>query len=297
MKALEKIDLETATVILSERAFSWFENLVRSLPNILIAIIIFIMFLFIASFMRKLSSKLLSKLSYSVSVINLSKTTVYYCTLFIGLFICLEILNLEKTVTSILAGAGVIGLALGFAFQEIASNFIAGIIIAMREPYRIDDIIEIQGFQGIVTEINLRTTNITTFAGLEVIIPNKTMFTEPLTNYTSTPTRRMDLKVGISYAENLDKVEEVTLKAVETISNRDESKEPEFYYEEFGDSSINFTVRVWVKYPNNQAYILSRHEAVKNIKRAYDSNGITIPFPIRTLDFGIKGGKQLKEML
>lgn len=292
-----KIDADTAVTILSERALSWYEAMVKSLPNIFVAIILFILFIFIASAIRRITSEVLVKLSYSVSIINLTKTTIYIFTLLIGLFICLEILSLEKTVTSILAGAGVIGLALGFAFQEIASNFIAGIIIALREPYRLNDIVEIQNFRGIVSEINLRTTHITTFEGLEVIIPNKIMFTEPFTNFTSTPTRRMDLKVGISYAEDLDVVEEVTLKAVEFIPNRDESRPVEFFYDEFGDSSINFSVRIWVKYPHNQAFLTARHEAVKRIKKAYNSHGITIPFPIRTLDFGIKGGKPLDQIL
>ena len=297
MKSLKKVDVGTTTELLSNKLYSWYEGVVSVLPNIALALLVFILFLFLAKIARNLSGGLLGKLKYSVSVRNLFKTIVYIFTLLLGLFVCLELLDLEKTVTSLLAGAGVLGLAIGFAFQEIASNFIAGIIIAIREPYKISDIVEIKEFFGEVTEINLRTTHITTFDELEVIIPNKTMFTEPFINYTTTPSRRMDLKVGVSYAEDLQYVEDIALNAVKDIPNRDLSREPEFFYEEFGDSSINFNIRVWVSYPKNQAYLNARHRAIKNIKSAFDANGITIPFPIRTIDFGIKGGKPLSEML
>lgn len=297
MKALEKIDVQTTSKLLSDKVYTWYESLISSLPNMALAILVFILFLFLAKALRKVSNGVFRKLNYNLALRNLLISIVHFAVLLIGLFICLELLDLDKTVTSLLAGAGVLGLALGFAFQEIASNFIAGIIIAMREPYRLGDIVEIQTYMGVVSEINLRTTHLTTFDELEVIIPNKTMFTEPFTNYTSTPSRRMDLNVGISYAENLQNAEDITLDAVSTIEGRDMDRAPELYYKEFGDSSINFEVRVWVKYPNNGAFLKARHEAVKNIKSAYDANSITIPFPIRTLDFGIKGGKALKEML
>jgi small conductance mechanosensitive channel len=202
----------------------------------------------------------------------------------IGFFIALEILNLEKTVASILAGAGVLGLALGFAFQEIAANFVAGILIAFRKPYRIGDTIKIDGFFGQVHEINLRVTKITNIEGLDVIIPNKDMFTKPFINFTSTPKRKLILDVGVSYSDDLDKVEEVTREALKTTKNIIGS-EVEVYFKEFGDSSINLNARFWINYPNNTSYLEAKHDAVKKLKKAYDENGISIPFPIRTLDF------------
>ncbi|MEZ4846375.1 MAG: mechanosensitive ion channel [Bdellovibrionota bacterium] len=91
------------------------------------------------------------------------------------------------------------GLALGFAFQEIASNFVSGVIISFRKPYQIGDIIKIQSYEGSVKAIDLRYTTMTTFKGLEVIIPNKNMMTEILTNYTTTPDRRVELSIGVAY--------------------------------------------------------------------------------------------------
>ena len=148
-----------------------------------------------------------------------------------------------------------------------------------------------------ISKITLRTTSITTFQGLEVIIPNKYMFTKPFINLTTTPTRRMDLSVGVSYGENLKYVEKITRKALEKIEERIKDREIEFYYEEFDSSSINFQVRIWIHYPANNSYLKAKHEAIIRIKEVFDENNITIPFPIRTLDFGIKGGLSLGETL
>jgi small conductance mechanosensitive channel len=200
-------------------------------------------------------------------------------------------------VTSLLAGAGVIGLAIGFAAQEVAANFFSGVIIAFREPYTIGDIIEISGHKGKVKSVNLRTTNIVTFDGLEVFIPNRLIFSEPFTNLTSTIDRRISLNVGVSYGDDLETVPDLIKKSLEDVSYRLKNKEVSVYFTDFGDSSINLVVHVWVKYSENTDYLQSKHESVMAIKKAFDQNGITIPFPIRTLDFGIKGGEKLSATL
>ena len=187
-------------------------------------------------------------------------------------------------------------MALGFAFQEIASNFIAGIFISIREPYKIGDFVEVDGVLGEVTTIELRTTHLTTYQGLEVLIPNKDMFTKTIINYTSTPKRRIDVAVGISYAEDLKKVEEVCKEALKSIHGRIPQQDINIFFHEFGDSSINFSAQVWVRYASGADFFKAQHQAIMAIKSAFDKHDITIPFPIRTLDFGIKGGMNLQEI-
>lgn len=198
--------------------------------------------------------------------------------------------------TSLLAGAGVLGLALGFAFQDIASNFVSGVFIAFRKPYKIGDIIEAGDFLGSVTSIDLRTTTIETFQGLEVLVPNKMLFTDPITNYTNIPQRRIDVAVGVSYGDDLEKVERLLKEKLNDLPNRIVKKDIDIFFTEFGDSSINLEARVWVEYPNHRNFLITRSEAIKKIKTVFDENDIIIPFPIRTLDFGIKGGEKLSEM-
>lgn len=278
------MDAKSPIILITDKVFTWYEAIVKSIPNILVGISVLILFLIISKMVKKFSYTPFLKLTKNQVLSSLFSSLFSISIFIIGFFIALEILNLEKTVASILAGAGVLGLALGFAFQEIAANFVAGILIAFRKPYRIGDTIKIDGFFGQVHEINLRVTKITNIEGLDVIIPNKDMFTKPFINFTSTPKRKLILDVGVSYSDDLDKVEEVTREALKTTKNIIGS-EVEVYFKEFGDSSINLNARFWINYPNNTSYLEAKHDAVKKLKKAYDENGISIPFPIRTLDF------------
>ena len=292
-----KFNYNEALNLLTEKLESWYEVAIKTIPNFIVAVIVLIIFVVIGKITKKIVAKFLPKLTSSQAIQNLLQTIVYLTILAIGVFVALGILNLDKTVTSILAGAGVIGLALGFAFQEIASNFISGIFIAISKPYQVGDIVEINDYLGEVNKIKFRTTSIMTFQGLEVLIPNKTMFTDALINYTTTPYRRLDIPVGVSYGDDLENVIEVTKKSLESLPNRVKSRDIEVYFNEFGSSSVNLTAMVWISYPNNNSYLVTRNQAIINIKKAYDENGIMIPFPIRTLDFGIKGGEKLNAML
>ncbi len=285
------MDAKSPVSLLTDKVITWYEVIVKSIPNILVGVVVLFVFLFVAKMVKKLSYKPFMKLTKNQVISNLLSSMLSVSIFIIGFFISLEILNLEKTVASILAGAGVIGLALGFAFQEIAANFVSGVLIAFRKPYSIGDTIKIEDFFGQVTEINLRVTKIIDIEGLDVIIPNKDMFTKPFINYTTIPKRKMILNVGVSYSDDLDKVEDVTREALKSTKNIIGS-DVEVYFEEFGDSSINLNARFWIDYPNNASYLQAKHDAIKKLKKAYDNNGISIPFPIRTLDFN-KGAVEL----
>lgn len=291
------LDVNRVSELISQKLEAWIEIAISTIPNFLAATLIICVFALIGTIASKIVRKLLPKASSNVAVISIVSTVAKIVILLIGLFIALGVLNLDKTVTSLLAGAGVIGIALGFAFQEIASNFVSGVLIAFREPYRVGDIVEVDNYLGKVTVINLRSTVIKTFDGLNVYVPNKTMFTQALINYTTTVERRLELRVGVSYADDLEKAEQLIKQACDKTPGRIKDKEIEVYYEEFGSSSINMLVFIWIQYPGDNHYLRARHHAVINIKKIFDENDITIPFPIRTLDFGIKGGETLTEQM
>lgn len=274
----------------------WLDALILMLPNILLAVIVVILFYFAARVISAAASKILRRISHHEAVNSLISRVIYIALILTGMFFALGLLQLDKTVTSLLAGLGIIGIALGFAFQDIAANFMSGIALAMRQPFKTGDYIESNDKFGRVERINLRTTDIISVEGQRVIIPNKEVYQNVLINFSYQNKRRLDLTVGVSYGEDLEAVEEITLAAVKDIPQRDTSKDVELMYDEFADSSINFTLRIWLNYNAQIDYVKAKHTAIKNIKKAYDQNGITIPFPIRTLDFGIKGGEKLSEM-
>ncbi len=292
-----EFNLQTAFGIVADKIERWMETKTAMLPNLVVAVLLLLLFYGIARIIRSLSHRLLDRFSEKAAINNLFATLLYLMTLGIGLIMALNVLHLEQTVTSLLAGAGIIGLALGFAFQDITANFISGILIAFRKPIQVGDIIKTEEFMGKVEKIDLRVTVIRTFQGLHVIIPNKDVFQTPVTNFTKTHDRRIDLEVGVSYAEDLEHVRRVAIKAVEDLPYLLPGKQVELHYKEFGDSSINFVLMLWIHYPDEPGYWKARSDAIIAVKKAFDDEGITIPFPIRTLDFGIKGGKELSQMI
>lgn len=276
---------------------AWLTNLIELLPNLVVAILVFVLFVFLARLARKGLYRLMERVSDYTSVNSLIATVGRVVVLAAGLLIALGIVGLDGVVTGIVAGAGVVGLALGFAFQDIAANFLSGFMLAIRRPIREGDIIETNDYLGKVTEINLRTTIIDTFQGQQVIVPNKDVLQNPILNYSKRKQRRIDLSCGVAYGDDLEKAEEIALETVRAIEYRDESRDVDLYYNEFGDSSINFVVRFWVTFVKQTDFLAAQSDSIKRLKRAYDEAGVTIPFPIRTLDFGVVGGEKLSEVL
>ena len=290
------MDINEAYQLIMQKLTTWMHGFIKMLPNILLATVILVIGLFLAKRIKRVAVKLIAKASSNTTLNGLFASIIYIFFIGVTFFVVLSILQLDKAVTSVLAGAGIIGLALAFAFQDIAANFISGIFISFRRPLHIGDIVKIKDYMGKVEEINLRDTTIRTFQGEMVIIPNKEVFQNPIENYSLLGKRRIDLKIGVSYGEDLRKVLDVTLNAVKGINGLSDEDETTMFYQEFGDSSINFVIRLWIKSPDQPVYLEAGSEAIIRIKEAYDENDIMIPFPIRTLDFGIKGGTTLKEM-
>ena len=283
--------------LLAAKMTGWARGFVLLLPNLAVAVVVLVGFWLIAKLARDVLQRVLRRVSHSEQVNRLIAHTVFLGLLAIGTFVALGILGLQKTVASLLAGAGIITLALGFAFQDIAANIMAGIYLSVQRPFRPGHVIKTNDYFGTVKRIHLRWTEIRTQQGQVLLVPNKQVFENPLLNYSSTGRRRVDLRLGVSYGDDLEKSKRVAVQAVEGVSTRVEDADVEFFYEEFGDSSINFVVRFWIEYARQPDFLKAQSEAIERIKKAFDENGITIPFPTQTLDFGIKGGESLAEVL
>tara|TARA_Y100000590_G_C15397526_1_gene892521 strand:- start:472 stop:846 length:375 start_codon:yes stop_codon:yes gene_type:complete len=121
------------------------------------------------------------------------------------------------------------------------------------------------------------------------------MFTKPFTNFTTTPQRRLDIEIGVSYSEDLEKVERLTIEALSDLEFLLKSKPIELYFKEFAASSINYTLRIWINYPDNNSFLKTRHNVIKNIKKLYDKHNITIPFPIRTIEISKQDASKTQE--
>ncbi|WP_296704139.1 mechanosensitive ion channel family protein [Algoriphagus sp.] len=284
---------------ITEKLQSWGETAINNLPNLVLAIMIMGLSIFIAKKFKKYSNRYLNKIRINPTISRFLSQIIFMGFLILGVMLSLSALELTKTVSSILAGLGIVGLALGFAFQDTAANFMSGVFITFNQPYKIGDIIKTKDdHEGKVIDINLRVTKIRTYNGPIVHVPNRMLFQEYFINYTEEGKRRVQIECGVSYGEDLEHVQKVALKAMESIPSRLKSEEPSIFWTGFGDSSINFILNVWVKFSTSEVnFIPARNEAIISLKKAFDQEGITIPFPIRTLDFGIKGGVRMKEEL
>jgi small conductance mechanosensitive channel len=133
--------------------------------------------------------------------------------------------------------------------------------------------------------------------GQHIHIPNKDIYNKPIINYSEEGKRRIDLKCGVSYGDDLEKVKRVTIEAVQGIEYILPKEGITLFFKGFGDFSIDFEVRYWVDFKKQPDYLAAMSDGIMRIKKAYDENNIMIPFPIRTLDFGMKGGEKLNEQL
>jgi small conductance mechanosensitive channel len=285
------MEIDKTWNLLVAKLVGWTRDLILLLPNLAVAVLVLVGFWLAAKLVRGLILRLLHRVSHSEQVTRLLAQTVFLAFLAAGFFISLGIVGLQKTVASLLAGAGILGLALGFAFQDIAANFMAGIYLSIERPFRVGHLIQTKDFLGVVQKVHLRWTEVANPQGQLVLIPNKQVFENPITNFTTSGKRRVDVKLGVSYSDDLAKVREVTLKTLEQISVRKPDTDVEMFFEKFGESSIDLVARFWIDFTSRQSeYLAAQSEAIEKLKRAYDDDGITLPFPTQTLEFTAKNG-------
>ncbi|WP_292945234.1 mechanosensitive ion channel family protein [Olleya sp. UBA1516] len=284
-----KSQLSEAYNLLIDKLESWFNAIVSNIPNLILAIVVLIAAYFIAKYVNKYVTKLVSRKIQQNSITNMIGSLSSVVVVLAGLFLALGILNLSKTLTSLLAGAGVAGLAIGLALQGTLSNTFAGIVLSFRKKIQIGHWVETNGFSGEVIDINLKDFTIKEADNNMVIIPNKMILDNPMKNYTLTTKMRVFLECGVGYESDLDHVEQLTKETIcNTFDQIEKPEDVEFYYTEYGGSSINYLCRFWIDAENALEKMRSKSKAIIEIKKAYDKENINIPFPIRTLQFDNK---------
>ena len=180
------------------------------------------------------------------------------------------------------AGLGLAGLAVAFAVQAILENFIAGVILMLRRPFRAGDQIRTGDFEGTVQDIDLRVTRLVDYDGVLVLIPNVEVYKHPVVNLTRRGKRRTTVVVGIDYRDNHDAAREVIRNAVENVEGVLDDPEVEVLLTLFAESSVNFEVRYWTL-PDIRSVRHTQDRVLSAVKTAITDAGMTIPWPVRTL--------------
>ena len=278
-------ELETTASTVTNKLESWFDALVSNLPNIGIALVVMILSYFMSKLVYNLVLKFIYKRINQTAVTKLIARISSVVIVVAGLFLALSALNLSQTVRGLLTGAGISGIVIGLALQGTLSNTIAGIVLSFRKNIRYGNWIKTNGYEGEVIDIALNYLTLKEADNNVVVIPNKTIIENPFKNFSLTKKMRVSIECGVGYNSDLDKVKQVTLDVINKLYNQDKINESaEFYYTAYGDSSISFLARFWVYGENGLVKLKAKSDIIIALKKAFDGEGINIPFPIRTLN-------------
>ncbi|MEO5979053.1 MAG: mechanosensitive ion channel family protein [Chryseolinea sp.] len=268
------------TTLIVEKLERWLTASVKLLPNLTVAVITVVAGYFVAKLVRRIAYKLTLKISHSDSVSGVVSGILQTLTMVIAATIALGVLNLDTVVSSLLAGVGIVGLALGFAFQDLSSNFISGLFMAFKRPFEIGDQVETNAFTGTIHDIRLRDTTLYTTQGLHVIIPNKDIFQKPIINYSRSENRRVELDFTVANTTDLAFAESVIRDAIKELNSDSLVSEIELYYTGIEDPKIKLKVSFKIESADPKEFMKQRHLAIRSIYKAFADHQIikvTVP--------------------
>lgn len=258
----------------------------RSLPDIFLKVLAFVVILIAFRALSQLVKRVVSSalISSGAEFSTLLKDVLISVSgasvMMLGILVALSQVGIS--LGPALAGLGVAGFIVGFALQDTLGNFAAGGMILFYRPYDVDDFVEVAGTIGLVKKMTLVSTTINTFDNQTLIIPNSKIWGDVIKNVTAQKTRRVDLEFGVSYSDDLEKTERVLREIVESHEKVLTDPAPNIRLHTLGDSSVNFVVRPWTKTPD---YWEVYWDITREVKMRFDREGISIPFPQRDVHF------------
>lgn len=280
----DSLNVTTNMNMLTQQILSIWESIVRIAPSFVIGLLVFLLFFFLARPISSLILKPMGHLSTSLLIQNVIRNILSLFIVLIGLYIFLSIVGLTQAALAIVSGTGLLGIIIGFAFKDIAENFISSLLISVQRPFLMGDVIEVQGLKGVVNKVTARGTTLIDFEGNHIQIPNSTIYKNVIKNFSANPWVRGSFSVGIGYDASIQTAREtilVVLANQEAILN---DPEPQVLIESLGSSSINIVIYFWVdghKYALNKVASALMHKTVRSLEAA----GITMPDDAREVIF------------
>lgn len=262
----------------ANEAISWFASnqdlMIQFVLNVVTAVMIFIIGHWMAKKVSAYFAHLLLKRNFDQTVVEFIETMVRYVLLTMVLIASLGRIGVETT--SVVAVIGAAGLAIGLALQGSLSNLAAGVLIVTFRPFKSGDYVEVGGVAGSVVSIQFFSTVLTTPDNKMVVVPNGTVISTPITNYSHHKTRRIDYIIGVSYKSDLKKTKEALIRVITANEHVLKDPAPMVGVHALADSCIHFVVRPWVK---TEDYWLVYFDLLQAIKEELDKEGIEIPYP------------------
>lgn len=266
-------------------------GIVDAIPRVASALVVVAVGVLVARGVRALVRRRLAKDRSESFARVFSRVTGFAVTILAIVFAATIAFPSVKPV-DILAGLGILSVAIGFAFKDILENLLAGILLVYRQPFQIGDQVEVGGERGRVADITIRETHIDTFAGRRIIIPNASVYTGTIEVQTFHDAVRTAVAVGVSYDADLDEARTVIVDAMKNTDGVAADPEPQALLTDFGSSSMNFEARFWTE-PQQATIRRVQDGAITAVKKSLDDAGIDIPYDIVVLE----GGREIAEAL
>lgn len=268
---------------LIERGRDFATQALAFLPLLGVAFVVILFFWLLGRLLTR-STRIFKPLARNAFIEALVKQVVRLALLLVGFIIAMSIIEANALLGSILGAAGVLGLAVGFAVRDTIENYIASILLSIRQPFAPNDHVLIQDIEGRVAQLNSRATIILTFDGNEVRIPNAIVYKAIITNFTRVPERRFqfEVNIGIGRENDLTAALAVALRAVQGAPSVLEEPKPFVVVDRLGDFNTVLKVHGWVDQTQSE-FIKVRSEAIRRVKEAFDAAGISMPEPIQNV--------------
>lgn len=269
-----EIDLNPALAL--EKVDGWLDGIVKLLPNIVVAIVVFIIFFIIASVVRKLVHRAFKTRERG----NLGEVLggfIKWIILVLGTLIAATIVVPSLNPADLIAGLGVSSVAIGFAFKDILQNWLAGLLILLRQPFEIGDQIEAGGFEGTVQHIETRATIIKTYDGQKAVVPNSKIYTSAVLVKTGQDKRRSQYDIGIGYADDMDEACDIIKETISKIEGVETDPAPEAFVWDLAASWVTIRMR-WYTDSQRGDIVANRSHILRAVKLALDEAHIDMPY-------------------
>lgn len=297
-------EIKTISAGFMESIVSYWNHFVHALPRITIALLIFFIVFFIALYFSRLIKTKFSRAGSDPLFVRFLSKITRVAVIIVGLILALQTMGLSGVAGGLLAGAGISAFVFGFAFKDIAENFLAGLILAFNRPFAMNDTIIIDNFSGHVIALNFRTTLIKTFDERDVFIPNAIIIKQPLTNLTRDGKLRMDFVVGIAYENDINKAISLILEAMAGMDFLKREESPFAVVEELAASTVNIRVFFWANtFDYKKGVLQMKSDVITNVKSVLEKEGFSLPAniteikpyqPAQPFRFNVEGPQSIR---
>ncbi len=256
------------------------EGALHFIPRLAAALVTFVASLFLSGLAAQWVRRTTQSKIDDPETVQLLSRLARWGVMVLGIVLALD--QVDFDVTGFLAGLGIAGVTIGFALQDISRNFVAGILLLVRQPFGIDDTVKIADFNGTVLAITTRDTVLKTWDGEMVILPNIDVFNSAITNYSELPERRRTVYIGLGYDEDVSHALGIFDETIQGVEGVLSDPAPTIYAEALGDSALTLAARFWVNQRTHDLFETHSH-VVQAIKEVAEREGIDLPYPIQTV--------------